>query len=330
MACYHPLRAFRSLSRLTEKGKCVIEFLRANVSDGPFEEIVLPCGKCDGCMIDRSRQWALRCVHEASLYENNCFITLTFRKECLNELGSLVKEDFQLFMKRLRKKFKGLQCLEKRDPLGMKTYPIRFFHCGEYGSKLQRPHHHACLFNFDFVDKELWSTRKGIKLYRSSSLEGLWPFGFSTIGAVTWESAAYIARYVTKKMYGVQADSHYSRLNSETGEMVPIVREYITMSRRPGIGKRWFDRFASDVFPKDFVTHGGRKFKPPSYYDSVYDELCPRAMASVKRKRLLAMRARADESSPSRLKAREACAKAKHVQLVREYEADDAEDVLHV
>ena len=78
----------------------------------------------------------MRCLHEASLYDNNCFITLTFNDEYV--MPSLDKSIFQKFMKRLRRMFPDAR--------------IRYFMCGEYGDKLSRPHYHACLFGFDFPD----------------------------------------------------------------------------------------------------------------------------------------------------------------------------------
>ncbi len=319
MVCFSPLRAYRSLTMKTSSGKSVVAFNREVVSGSPWEKIDLPCSQCIGCRIDRSKQWALRCVHEASLFDNNCFITLTFCNEFLDERSSLVKRDFQNFMKRLRKKFKGFQ-------VAGSGRPIRFFHCGEYGSQLSRPHHHACLFNFDFPDKVLWSTRKGVDLYRSEALEKLWPFGFSTIGEVTFESAAYVARYITKKINGVRADSHYSRVDEKTGEVYQLVPEYITMSRRPGIGKRWFDRFSSDVFPKDFITSGGRQFKTPKFYDNIYDELEPRKFAAVKQKRKVASLKNAADKTCRRLRDRAVVASKANDVLVREFE-NGSEDV---
>ena len=206
MPCYKPLHAFRSLDKKTKNGKTAIFFKRADAGNLSLR-IDLPCGQCIGCRIDRSRDWALRCVHEASSFTYNCFVTLTFDDVHLNHRGSLVKSDFQKFMKRLRKRYDGIDAVSRPD--GSVHFPIRYFHCGEYGSLLSRPHHHACLFNFDFPDKELWSTRSGVRLFRSESLERLWPFGFCTIGEVTWESAAYVARYVTKKVTGKDAASHY-------------------------------------------------------------------------------------------------------------------------
>ncbi len=212
MACYHPLTAYKLTTKKNENGKSIIFFSSAATDGLPYEKISLPCSNCIGCRIDRSKQWALRCVHEASLFENNCFITLTFNDENLNPYRNLDHRDFQKFIKRLRKKYHGLSPVHSET--GKTTYPIRYFHCGEYGSDLMRPHHHACLFNFDFLDKKPWSNSKGTTLYRSESLERLWPFGYSAIGSVTYQSAAYVARYITKKLTDPPAKNIINKLTS--------------------------------------------------------------------------------------------------------------------
>lgn len=349
MACYHPLKAFRSNIKLTKKGKSEIVF---NLKEGGklYDEIQLPCGQCIGCRIERSRQWSVRCVHEALMFENNCFITLTFNDSNLNRNCSLVKSDFQKFMKRLRKKFKGVEDVITINEEGLEevTQPIRFFHCGEYGSKLSRPHHHACLFNFDFPDRTLWDVRSGVRLYRSESLERLWSkeikledvrlfpdgttfcvagkyyakLGFATVGDVTVESAAYVARYINKKVLGERSRVHYSRIDYETGEMFPIEPEYITMSRKPGIGFRWFEKFFRDVYPKDFITIKGKKFAPPRYYDSIYDDMDKTSFREIRSRRKARADLCADNNTPRRLHDREVVQLSKCEKLIRGYEDD--------
>ena len=179
MPCFHPITAYYSrVENPSGKRSLVFNSDKALV-DVPMQ---VPCGRCIGCRLDRSRSWALRCVHEASLHEQNCFITLTFNDENLLDNSGLKVSDFQNFMKRLRQK------------IAPRT--VRFFHCGEYGEKFSRPHHHACLFGYDFPDKVLFRKTSSGNLYTSELLSSLWPFGFSTIAAVTFETAAYVARYV--------------------------------------------------------------------------------------------------------------------------------------
>lgn len=309
MTCYSPIRAWKQLSHKTANGKSQIVF-KLKHAKGPVEEIKLPCGQCIGCRIKKSRQWALRCVHEASLYSRNCFITLTFNEENLDQFGSLKKTDFQKFMKRLRKRYRGY---DRVLIDGKEKYPIRYFHCGEYGEKLTRPHHHACLFNFDFEDKKVWTVRQGVRLYRSEELERLWPYGYCTIGDVTFESAAYCARYVVKKINGERAEEHYKKVDPETGEIVQLVPEYITMSRRPGIGKQWYERFSNEVTVKDFVTHRGVRHGVPAYYDKLYGELNEELLEAVKKER----RKRVRQEDLRRLSVKRKCMDAKVKRLKR-------------
>lgn len=297
MPCYYPLKGWLSKD-VNPSGKRSIVFKE---SDALLSASVsLPCGQCIGCRLERSRQWAIRCVHEASLWEDNCFITLTFNEENLRSDGSLVKSDFQKFIKRLRKKHGS---------------GVRYFHCGEYGSQMNRPHHHACLFNFTFKDKVLWTIRNGVRLYRSEELEKLWPFGFCTIGDVTFESAAYAARYCLKKVTNNRvhpkfAEDHY-------GNRIP---EYITMSRRPGIGREWYSKFKGDVFPDGFVTiRGGIRCRVPEYYERIFELTNPDIYASIKDVR--GFKAFNDpDNKPDRLKEREFCHNEKAKRLERSYE----------
>nr|QJB19726.1 MAG: replication initiator protein [Microvirus sp.] len=299
MVCYHPITAWRSLDGRGANGKWPLVF---NKRDGYCDlEVQVPCGQCIGCRLERSRQWAVRCVHEASLYPRNCFITLTYDDAHLPGI-SLVPRDYVLFMKRLRKRFGS---------------GIRFFHCGEYGSLNLRPHHHAILFNFDFEDKELWSVRSGVRLYRSAALESLWPYGFSTIGDVTFESAAYVARYVLKKVTGPDAQAHYAGR----------VPEYVTMSRKPGIAYDWFRRYYTDVYPHDYVViRDGIKCRPPRYYDNLYDNITNSCVVSnaklkplhvLKFYRRLKARKHFIDNTYRRLRVREACQYDKLDKLVR-------------
>lgn len=281
MACYHPLHGYRAAVP-NASGKRGIVFNPAHgFKDLP---VTVPCGQCIGCRLERSRQWAIRCMHEASLHEDNCFITLTYNNEHLPADGSLNLDHFQRFMKRLRKKFGK----------------VRFFHCGEYGELNSRPHYHACIFGFDFPDRELFSSRDNIKLYRSKSLEQLWPYGFATIGDVTFESAAYVARYIMKKVNGERAEDHYKSVDLDSGEVFDIKPEYVTMSRRPGIAAVWFEKFGNEVYPDDFVVIRGKKMRPPKFYDALLERTHSELFDKVKDKRVRSAITRsADELSIS-------------------------------
>jgi len=236
-----------------------VKFVSRNKAgvDGTLE---LPCGQCIGCRLERSRQWAMRCLHESSLYDRNSFITLTYDDEHIPPGGSLWYPDFQRFMKRLRKHIKA---------------PVRFYMGGEYGETTARPHYHACLFGYDFPDKVYFrKSPSGEKLYTSAFLESIWPYGLSSIGNVTFESAAYIARYCVSKVTGDAAKSHYSC--SEYVDADGVIRdsvepEFNHMSLKPGIGASWLAKYQTDVFPRDYVIVNGVKVKPPKYYDTLFE-----------------------------------------------------------
>nr|QJB19235.1 MAG: replication initiator protein [Microvirus sp.] len=300
MPCFRPLKGFRA-PHPNANGKFPMVFDRAGAA-------VIPCGWCVGCQLDKARTWAVRCYHEASLYAQNCFVTLTYRDEFLPPFGSLQLRDLQLFIKRLRK-----------------AYPDsrpRYFACGEYGEKLGRPHFHLCIFNFDFCDKQFWTERNGYRVFVSESLGRLWPAGHHEIGEMSFEAAAYTARYCLKKVKRGVENGYYTRLVPETGELVPVSPEFTVMSRRPGIGKSWFDRFSSDVFPDDFVVVRGAKVKVPRYYELQLEKLDSVEFARLKAERFESSQDNRANSTPERLAAREKCSLAKLSLYTRRLDND--------
>lgn len=248
MPCYFPLTAFQDV----QGG---IHFSERKGSD-ILRTLSLPCGRCVGCRLERSRQWAVRCLHESKSHRSNCFITLTYDPEFLPEDWSLDYVVFQKFLKRMRKR------------LG----PFRYYMCGEYGEDFGRPHYHACIFGLDFDDKVLISDRAGTKLYNSATLRSLWGFGNVSIGELNFETAAYTARYIMKKITGDAAKEHYRFVVPATGEIVERMPEFCHMSLKPGIGADWLDKFHKDVYRFDYVVVRGRESKPPRYYDRRFSE----------------------------------------------------------
>ena len=164
-------------------------------------------------------------MHEASLHERNCFITLTYRPEDLPADGSVDVRHWQLFAKRLRKR------------LG----PFRFLHVGEYGETNYRPHYHACIFGQDFsADRVLTKEVGDSKHYTSPTLESVWGHGYTHIGLLTMTSAAYVSRYCVKKLTGPQGKESRRRIDTDTGEEYFVRPEYLTMSRREREREREF------------------------------------------------------------------------------------------
>lgn len=310
MACFKPLQAIQSL-KLKENGKKSITFSKG--ADGL--PVKIPCGRCIGCRLQRSSDWATRIMHEACLHDDNCFITLTYAPEYLPFDCGLVKRDFQLFMKRLRKKYPNKK--------------IKFYMCGEYGDKNKRPHYHAILFGHNFEDwVYLGDTDSGNPLYTSPTLQGIWKKGYVQVGTVTRESAGYVARYCMKKINGPLKEEidertglkHYERLDSLSGQIVEVLPEYSTMSRGGtdgrGIAYDWISRFTSDVYPKDYTTINGVRVKPPRYYDNYLENFDLDMFDEIKNGRLLAGFESEDETE-SRLRQREKVKMAQNSQLHR-------------
>lgn len=263
------------------------------------------------------------------MHEENSFLTLTYEEE--PEHKGLEKKHFQYFMKRLRKV--------------LAPKKIRFFMCGEYGKVYQdndysspplahpfadgrealgRPHYHALIFGHDFglskAEKpglEIHSVNKGIYLYKCPDLERIWGHGFVTVGEVTRESAAYVARYVVKKINGGEADNYYKRID-DNGKTRKVIPEYITMSLKPGIGQEWFDKYHRDVFPYDeLVVTGGKKVPVPKYYLNRYKKLFPEEFELVQARRIAKARKNSSENTPWRLKPKQTITEAKVSKLKR-------------
>lgn len=309
MACTCPVDAWRPRDG-AENRRLVF-----NPAKGLSDQYVrVPCGQCTACRLAKARSWAIRCVHESQMHEVSSFITPTFDDEHLPVDYSVSKRELQLFNKKLRHAFG----------------PFRFFGCGEYGSKGLRPHYHELLFGLDFPDKVLYSVSgRGERLYYSEALENVWGKGRCLIGSVTLQSAGYCARYSMKKITGDRAAEHYRRVHPVTGEHVQVRPEFISMSRMPGIGASWFEKFKTDAFPSDFVTVKGRKLPVPDYYLRKLEDVEQAEVKAARRERgLLSARREAElhaESGygQSRLLTKHQVQDLRASRLVRDFEGVD-------
>lgn len=264
-----------------------------------LDSMHLPCGQCTGCRIDKSREWANRMVMEASYHPTNCFLTLTYDDEHVpisnyesydqdgefdsdNPVYTLYKKDLQNFFKRLRKEISVI------DPISGKVTEeskIRYYACGEYGTSTLRPHYHVIVFNWFPPDAKLYNhDPRGYDFYTSEILSRVWPYGFHLVTFVTWETCAYCARYVTKKITG-----KYSGFYEQFG----IEPEFSLMSRKPGIARLYFEDHKDDIYRLDKSSiirfsspDGGLTFKPPRYFDSLFDLENPELMSGIRDNRI--------------------------------------------
>lgn len=277
MSCYHPLSAV-VYGINPENGKKILKV--GALPDGKHESLEIPCGRCIGCRLDYSRQWANRCMLELKYHEKACFVTLTYDSDHVPRSWyddpstgeacpslTLRKRDLQLFFKKVRKRFP-----ESR---------IRYFGCGEYGPSTYRPHYHLIIFGIDFSeDRVPYRQSKTLNpMYMSPTLDKLWTFpsrvdegshttnaGIATIQDVCWETCAYAARYVTKKLNGLEGE-FYKEFNLEP--------PFAVMSRRPGIGRMYYDE-NPELYRHAYINvateTGGLKFAPPKYFDRLLEE----------------------------------------------------------
>lgn len=263
MRCSHPLRVWRSAAvNPSGRRSLVWDSNKALNKDAP---LYIPCGKCARCRVRRSHEWSARCVHEASLYNDNVFVTITYDDDNLPSNGSLVKSDYQLFLKRLR-----------QDAVRRRGRSFKFFMSGEYGENFGRPHYHFIFFDLDFPDKKyLRRSPDGFPVHTSERLSKIWDKGLCEIGTVTPDSATYVAKYCTKVVSPDFAKIRYGDRLPEFGE------------QSNGIGRRWLEKFHTDIYNYDRLTvKGGNIMNIPRYYDTKYELWYPEEAAVIKAKRL--------------------------------------------
>lgn len=311
MGCFYPLAATQF-----PNGEIIIHKRTPGIHQGSTpahlgRDLKLPCNQCIGCKIQRSQEWATRCLHESQQHQSNCFLTLTIADKSMPAAapdGSLSLRTHQTFVKRLR------------HTIGSR---ISFYMCGEYGDKLLRPHYHYLIFGYDFSDKVFHKTSlSGEKLYESPTLNSLWPHGKAWIGQVTYESCAYVASYVMKKLNGNLALEHYRR-QDEAGNDYWLEPEFNEMSRRPAIAQKWWEDFHQDIINDDHVVKpNGGIMKPPRYYDKLLKLMDPVQHEVMKLKRETRAKELTADNTPARLQDKEIVLKAKLKLKTRQLEQE--------
>ena len=229
--------------------------LRAKYGDMYVE---IPCGKCDSCVEQRTKSWAIRCCLEAGQYDDNCFLTLTYSSSCLPYVS---KKDIFKFIKRLRNKYGS---------------GIRYYGVFEYGTMSDRPHFHIILFNFFPGDSEIVAPGPfGGFYYKSKELQSLWKFGFVSIGDLSFNSCAYVARYCNKKI--------------KDNGVIHKIPEFSFMSRRPGIGEVYFREHFDSLVNTDKIyapIEGRYVFSSFRYFDKLIEKIDPNKLQELKDRRI--------------------------------------------
>lgn len=241
------------------------------------------------------------------MWDKNCFVTLTYAPGHLPPNASLEHNDYQRFMKRVRKHYQGRT--------------IRYYMCGEYGEQQQRPHYHACLFNVDFrEDRQLkGKSGSGFPYFEQKELTRLWPHGFATVQDLVPETASYCARYIMKKALGEDAKTAYDIID-EDGVITRRAPEYSAMSLKPGIGAAWYDKYKRDVYPHDFVIQNGQQKQVPRYYDKLLKREKAVILDEIEHARQLRGQAAAPDNTDARRLVRETVHLAKVSTLKRNLE----------
>lgn len=226
-----------------------------------YIRIELPCGYCILCREEQARQQAIRITHEASLWAENSFLTLTYDSKHVPAHNSLDYSHLVKFWKKLRKEIGKL----------------RYYAVGEYGDKTNRPHYHACVFGHAFIADRVIVQTEPYLLWECPWLTKIWGMGRVTIGTLNFQTARYTASYVTKKL---RAKQKYVRVDNETGELLELVQPKAFMSRN--LAKAWWEQWGRQVIDHDYVIIDGRKQKPPKAYDKWLKEKDEKKMEEIK------------------------------------------------
>ncbi len=313
MACYSPLKGYKDIST----GGLTFN------KTGTAQALEVACGQCLGCRVDHRIMWAIRIIHEAYLHldqQGNSWLTLTYRdaSECTEQQrknGHHIPADYSLRPSHVSKFIRAL----RKQNLGHK---IRYFYCGEYGDENQRPHYHMCLFNHQFNDQTLFEDNEGLYTYTSPELENLWPYGFSTVAELNFETASYTAGYAAKKITGKKAIEHYLRCD-EHGEAYWLLPEFIRMStgrKAPcGLGAGYYAKFKTDIFPSDETPVPGKGVVQlvPRYYTNILASEDPETRELVRDLRHKFITSHAADFTPERLRSKYINARAKQNRLQR-------------
>jgi len=189
--------------------------------------------------------------------------------------------------------------------------------CGEYGEKGDRPHYHAILFGVDFHDRYKLRTQNGIEYYASKLIDERWGMGDTQIGEANFDTAAYCARYITKKLNGKRAHEYGNRMPEY--QRPSRGGKGIDGNNMGGIGSQWINKYWNDIYPNDEVQVNGKTLPPPKYYDSKYEIIPGNRLEEIKKQRQKNAEGRKTPTRTELMNLRR-YAKSKMKELKRGYE----------
>lgn len=195
----------------------------------------VPCGKCADCKARRISGWSFRLMKEAEIHTSAFFVTLTYEKPPMTPKNFMTinKRDLQLFFKKIRKY----------------GDTIKYYACGEYGGKFDRPHYHVILF--------------GAKV---ENIQRAWTHGYVHFGEVTGASVGYTLKYMAK-------DGKIPKHQND--DRLP---EFALMSKKMGsnyMTTRMIKWHLLDLYNRYYVPlPDGKKIAMPRYYkEKIYTSL---------------------------------------------------------
>lgn len=297
MGCYKPLIRFYVPDNPEASGhiytlrRFAIE--RAKNPKLTYEDLIyrkdvmlIPCGQCIGCKIQKRQDWATRIEMEAKTWpkESVWFVTLTYDNEHIpgvnHETGEVVRgamylrrkkepelavnqtlwyEDIQNFLKRLRKAYSG---------------QLRYFVAGEYGEKTGRPHYHMILFGYQPEKLKPYSKVKPDEYMVDSRITRCWGLGIHNLINPTQGGYSYVAGYVTKKF------------DDETLEHIKngLRPPFAQMSRDPGLGYKYYQEHKDEIWKKGYIQlDNGKRASIPRYFQEMQRIEDPRILWELKK-----------------------------------------------
>lgn len=346
MSCYHPLIRVENLHKIEtaidghkyyhahiEHPNDYIQRIEELKDSQFYRYQLIPCNNCIGCRLDYSREWANRGYLEAKCWKQNYFVTITYEEsnmkvleECLDENeitywndgtwnGTLVPEELTQFIKNIRQ-------IMSRD---YNQDGIRFMACGEYGEENERPHYHIIFFNLNLPLNTFYNPKiiNNEMYYQNTIIERAWKKGISNISEASWNNIAYTARYITKKVNGKTSSEYYASKGQS--------KEFLRVSRAPGIGKYYYDKHKKEIYERDEIIIKNKtgiiSCKPPKYFDSLYEKENPEHFKKIKKERIKRAKSNAKLEDQAisvtrlnRLAIEERTKDAKNQQLIRSME----------